>query len=276
LESALKIVIKSSRSDRELFETLKQRFFDLKLDTLKSAGVIHAGNTADIAKRLRNSEIEHVEELISGLSNVQKQPKRFDFPLCQSGDTCVPMSVSNALMVLDRKNYYGHERGDQIAATNHFIDHFLALEPGHDRSERRSLDRVHHYFQNDSQGLLGVPGQYQFELSGSLLEMAYQLYRQEACVLVVAQAHCLMAYSIWLYEGYPVVDVKDPLVASTKTLNINDFANRYVWSALGGLPYAVSLGATYTASSALDLIGAQSERNNLGVCCHSGILSRPL
>jgi hypothetical protein len=270
----LKILIKkTSRSDRELYEELKRRFFDLKLDTLSSAGIIHAGNTDDIAQRLRKYELALVDELVSGLSKVPKHPHRFEFPICQSGDTCVPMSVSNALMVLDSQNYYGKERGDQIAATNHFIDHFLALEPGHDRSERRSLDRVHHYFQNKFQTHLGMKGIVEFELTGQLLDMVYQLYVEEACVLVVAQAHCLMAFSLWLYEGYPVIDLKDPLVSGTKTMSVEDFANRYVWSTLGGLPYAVSLGATYTAQSALDLIEAQGERKNLGVCCHSGILS---
>ncbi|MDF1660335.1 MAG: hypothetical protein P1V97_01085 [Planctomycetota bacterium] len=273
----MKIVIKkSARSERDLFEKLKRRFFDLKLDTLNSVGVIHSGNAEDIANRLREHEINLVEELVSGLADVPKHPNRFEFPMCQSGDTCVPMSVSNALLVLDQESFYGRDRGDQIAATNHFIDHFLAMEPGHDRSERRSLDRVHHYFENNFHRRVGLQAKYNFTLSGSLLDMIFQLYLGEASILVVAQAHCLMAFSLWLYEGYPVIDMKDPLVSGTKTLGLEDFAKKYVWSTLGGLPYAVSVGATYTAETALDLIEAQAERKNLGVCCHSGILSRQL
>lgn len=273
----MKIVIKHpTRQDELRYEDAKERFFQLRQDTLYTVPMIHRGNAEDIAERLREREIELAYELLDGLSKVRPGPRPLDFPLCQSGETCVPSSVANGLLRLGQETaYFGQGRLDQAAAINHFIDDFLLKEPGHDRGERRSLDRVYHYFTNERHRELGLAGRYRFRLTGSLIDMVYRLYSQDSSLLVVAKAHCLMAYGVYQDSRKEAfVELKDPLVVGSKQVELGDFARRFVWSSLGGLPYAVSLGESYSPAAALDLLEAQAELNHKGVCCSSGILTR--
>lgn len=274
-DKGLKIVVKRpTPQDRKLYEDLRVRFEQFRRDTILAAGVIHESNAETIAARVRNTEIGLAYELVRGLSRVRDEPIVRDFPLCQTGETCVPHSVANGLLGLSESSFFGRDRSDRKAAVNMFIDHFLATEPGHDRGERRSLDRVHHYFSTHSQRGLGLEESFRFELTGSLLDMVFALYSEDAFLLVVTRAHCLLAYGLSVSDGQAYVEVKDPLLAAAKGYELGLFAERFCWSALGGLPYAVSLGATYDPAGALKLIEDQRARGNLGVLCSSGILRR--
>lgn len=271
----MKIVIKKpSRAEKELYQTLKTQFETLREDTLDNAEYIDKGNAEVIAMRLRAKEITLAHELIAGLSQVPREPRRDAFLLCQDGDTCVPTSISNGLMLLDQSQFFQGSQRDMHAASNHFIDDFLYREPGHDRSERRSLDRVQHYFANGFQRQLGIKHDYEFELTGSLLDMIYGLYCETATIVLVEKAHALLAYHFYKDREVVMMQLKDPLVMGSKIIDLEGFADRFCWSPLGGLNYAVSLGQTYSAASAKRLITDQAARHNLGVCCHSGILRR--
>lgn len=271
----MKIVVRPSpKSDFARYQRGLEDFLQFRQDTFSAAGRLHSGNIGTIAKRVRIKEVRLAKKLGRAFDNVPQDPRNPGFPICQTGEICVPMSLSNSLFLLEPSDYYGQTRSDQIAATNHFIDHFLATEPGHDRSERRSLDRVVHYFQNGLQKQVGLEQNYRFELTGSLIKMLYALHSQTGTVLSVFRAHCQMAYGLFRHNDLSYLEMKDPLIVQNKALAIDQFADHFAWSALAGLPHACAHGASFDANSAAQFIRDQEQRNNTGILCSSGILWR--
>jgi len=272
----LKIVVKRpSGADRALHQELRDHFSQLLSDTLELVGVIHQGNATEIAGRLREREVALATELVAGLSNPRRRPSPIDMSVCQTGDTCVPTSVANALIRIDPSQFFGLDRRERLHATHMLVDDFLAVEPGHDRGERRSLDRVQHYFAHNHQHRLGLAQDYDFELTGKILDMIFALYTEDGAVVTASKGHCVVAHGLYLSpNGDPVIELKDPLLRGSKEIGLSELASRHAWSALGGLPYAVSLGESYDAAAAKRLIADQAKRGNRGVCCSSGILRR--
>lgn len=272
----MKITIKrATRRDREAFEEARSAWLRFREDLVLAAEILHQGNIATLEQNARNHELQLARKLLQSFEKPRRGPLALDFPVCQSGETCVPMSALNGLRVLDQSQFPEDPR-ELLAFANHFLDDFLATEPGHKQSsERRSLDSVQRYFAKQKQQRLNIQGHFDFELSGGLLDMVYAFHSEDGVVLSVFQAHCQLAFGLFISpNGQPWVEMQDPLVRNSRLITLEDFALRFVWSALGGLPHAVSVGASYTSRDALKLLEDQAARGHRGVLCSSGILRR--